>query len=330
MQMGRSIADMRRMVWRASRLRSIRLPFSPMASSLFPEWKKILHPDPTSSDSDFHVVVERLTSSGKLDRTFGSGGKFSLPAHSNSTDSKIALHGGKILVYGSTNFFQDGFIVRLNSDGRLDKTFNREGQVTLPESGAVHSLSVNGNEKITALAGSVIRLTSAGAFDSSFSHDGISAPQSVFAQNMFVNADGSVLIVGTALNGITVGGVVIERYTRRGDIDRSYGNSGLLVIAGQDKQPGKVIEASGGKRYVIGSAVPGSPDTGHIFIARLGQSGGFDKTFGVNGFVMLANAFDDAPLDAALAPHGTLVIAAEASSQPHLSGNSGEFFRILL
>lgn len=90
-----------------------------------------------NAKSDFAII--RLTELGKLDKTFGSGGKVITDVSKNSGEDNLSTmllqNDGKILTAGGadsgkrdgTVVMSDAVIVRYNADGSLDNSFGTEG-----------------------------------------------------------------------------------------------------------------------------------------------------------------------------------------------------------
>ena len=78
--------------------------------------------------SDTSSFVARLTPQGKLDTTFGTMGRTTLPAIADPSDI-VALPDGKLLVVGHTGTGREAAtaIVRLDAEGRVDETFGQNG-----------------------------------------------------------------------------------------------------------------------------------------------------------------------------------------------------------
>ena len=82
----------------------------------------------TNSGGQNDIAVMRLTTSGALDSTFGTGGKvvFSTPSLDEYNFAATVQLDGKILLAGSVinGGSEDFLLMRLNSDGSLDTTFD--------------------------------------------------------------------------------------------------------------------------------------------------------------------------------------------------------------
>jgi uncharacterized delta-60 repeat protein len=154
--------------------------------------------------------IARLNSDGTLDTTFNTGTAFDQTPVLPQVNDIIVQSDGKILVGGQFNSFNGlaaSQILRLNSDGTLDTTFNtgtgfdldvwdinRQNDGRMIVGGCFTNFnghSING----------IVRLNSDGSFDPDFIN-GTGFDGCIY--NSFYNADGSLLIAGDfgTYNGI--------------------------------------------------------------------------------------------------------------------------------
>ncbi len=103
----------------------------------------------SDGDGDVDFAVARLTADGRLDPTFGAGGKltvaFNLGGRNIDAASEIAVDAsGRIVVVGTAEFAFDAdgrarthiAVARLTADGMLDTTFGAGGSVRFDEASA--------------------------------------------------------------------------------------------------------------------------------------------------------------------------------------------------
>ncbi|MDP9956245.1 putative delta-60 repeat protein [Epilithonimonas hungarica] len=140
-------------------------------------------------------TVARLNSNGTLDAGFnqlGTGANLPLSNMTLQPNGKVIISG----FFTSYNTMNTGGVVRLNTDGSLDTTFEKNS------SAGAYSSIVLPNGKILA-AGSyysnsmLFRLNSDGTLDKNFISNGM-------IQRMLIQPDGKILVCGnfTALNGV--------------------------------------------------------------------------------------------------------------------------------
>lgn len=162
-----------------------------------PDGKLLIAGSSSDGNSDIFSLV-RLNLDGSLDQSFGSDGKLLVDV-GDETDfgSCIALQAdGKILMAGSSHHggteVSGGFdisVIRLNSDGTLDSSFNGSGKVVIPSGGystqSEYSIT-NGNYQY--LASSIALQDDGKILIGGNRFDGMGSDQGVIR----LNADGSV------------------------------------------------------------------------------------------------------------------------------------------
>jgi uncharacterized delta-60 repeat protein len=145
--------------------------------------------DPYGADSTTDFALARLTPTGQLDTTFGTGGVVVTDvAHGGDWALCAAVTGdGRILVGGTSEPRTgqvDSTIARYLADGRLDTSFHGDGlfrlNLVVPDGiGAVHAVAVAADGRIVVAGDdggspslSVARLTADGQLDTSFGPSG--------------------------------------------------------------------------------------------------------------------------------------------------------------
>ncbi|MFI5381955.1 MAG: delta-60 repeat domain-containing protein, partial [Tepidisphaerales bacterium] len=135
-----------------------------------------------TSNSDF--AIARYNVDGTLDTTFNSTGKVTVDIGSYTADEAYAMavqSDGKIVVAGTSN--GDFAVIRLNTDGSLDTTFDGNGKETIDiNNGATDAayavaLSPDGDIYLAGTGGStptnaIVRLNSSGGLVSAFNSGG--------------------------------------------------------------------------------------------------------------------------------------------------------------
>ena len=207
-----------------------------------------------SSGGDFAVAL--YNSFGGLISTFDSDGKVTTDIGSSSTDvaNAVALQSdGKIVVAG---FSGDNFaVVRYEADGDLDTTFDTDGKVTTSASGSdtgrygvANAVAMDGDKIVIAGVDdadgdtldydlAVLRYTSAGALDTTFSTDGrdtisFSADGSTgdlnSARGLAVAPDGKIVVAG--FSDINTAYLAVARYNADGTLDTSFDTDGKTTL----------------------------------------------------------------------------------------------------
>ncbi len=292
-------------------------------------------------------TVLRLTSSGQLDTTFGTGGVQLISFPTPSFASSVAIQpDGKILVAGLTNTSSstapEFAIARLNTNGTLDTTFGTAGVQILSAFGAYGisgispAMTLQSDSKII-LAGNepagpggpppivAVRLNSNGSPDSTFGNGGIkvlsqTATFLIFAVNAVgIQPDGAIVIAGGPDDTGGPDGLDVARLTASGTIDTSFNQTGEVSITSSNSvfgfkpQANSVVVQPNGQIIAAGSL--GDPDT-DFELARLNPNGSVDKTFGTSGIQSITfnpqtNSSGNATA-LALTPDGKLIVAGVA------------------
>ena len=229
--------------------------------------------------------IVRLNSNGTLDPTFNIGSGFN-----DYVYAACLQPDGKIIVGGNfTNFngVNRNRIIRLNSDGSLDPTFNPgSGFVGTQSGGPVLTISVQSDGKI--LVGGMFtsfnintrnyfaRLNIDGSIDNTFN------PIPGFNNSVwtsFVQPDGKIIVGGdfTSFNGSLKNRII--RLNNDGSIDATF-----VIGSGFDNSVRSINMQSNGQILLSGyfSSYNG---TNKNRIIRLNSNGGNDATFNIgNGF----------------------------------------------
>lgn len=190
------------------------------------------------NNGDFAVV--RYNADGTLDEGFGNGGKV-ITDFGNHTDEAygITLQGdGKAVVAGySSGAFA---LVRYNTNGTLDTSFNGTGRVTTNGGGA-NSVTMQIDGKIVAagyFAGmsdfGIVRYNADGTLDTSFNGTGkvtcdFGSPDNEQAHSVLVQSNGKIVVAGDSF--ITGGtfDIALARLNASGTLDTDFGNGGKVI-----------------------------------------------------------------------------------------------------
>jgi uncharacterized delta-60 repeat protein len=233
-----------------------------------------------------HFALARYNPNGKLDKSFGVGGKVTTSfSNFGVKASSMAIQpDGKIVLAGYAGA-QDGRIdfalARYNSDGSLDSTFGASGKVT------------------TDLFG-----------------------QSDLAFAAALQPDGRIVLAG--LSGIVAGfgsggedalDFALVRYNSDGSLDTSFGSGGKVVT---DFGNNEAIYAVGVQRdgRIVAAGTAGVGDTSDFALARYNSDGSLDSTFGSTGKITTDFSDWDAAYALAILPSGRIVAAGSSSTGP--------------
>lgn len=164
---------------------------------------------------------------------------------------------GSIVVTGIANGQQPGVLnryveaVRYLADGRLDTSFGGSGKVGL----------AGDYYPSVAVAGQAINLNAGGT----------------------VQADGKILLVGTAPVALGIGSV-ITRLNPDGSLDTSFGNQGkvLTLLETGNYFASCILTQPDGKIVVAGfgrGPLDAAPESNDFVVARYNEDGSYDSTF---------------------------------------------------
>ena len=257
---------------------------------------------------DFGVV--RYNYNGSLDTTFGNNGKV-ITNFGNDLVNSIAIQSdGKIVVAGvnyngsSVNFA----LVRYNTNGSLDTTFDIDGKVTTNYNGDdchAYSLALQSDGKIV-LVGDVIngsgyqgfaamRYNTDGSLDTTFGTNGkvftfFGTPGSTRdnANSVAIQNDGKIVVAGNSLIiNTSINRLAALRYNVDGSLDTSFGNAGILTTNfGAFGAEGSSLAIQQDGKLVIGGNSILTQNGNKIFaVVRFNIDGSLDTTFDSDGQV---------------------------------------------
>ena len=252
-----------------------------------------------------HLALARYRSNGSLDRGFGVGGRVLTDILGGDSEAvaALAIQGdGKLVAAGEADYppMNEAWAVlaRYRPDGRLDRTFGRQGIVQTyirrvdgrNMFAGVHAVAIQRDGKIVAAGDSL-------AYDTAC-EGGVCAPTNdVFA---------------------------LIRYRRSGRLDRSFGSGGK-VLTDFGSQPLDIAKAQAlavqrdGKLVLAGLSCCNSDKNSDFALARYASNGSPDKSFGTDGKVVTGfGPTEVAEAEAAtLQRDGRIVAAGRSCTLPH-------------
>ncbi len=267
---------------------------------------KILVAGTSWNGNNYDFALVRYNSNGSTDITFGNDGKVITAIDSTSDDrgySVTVQSDGKILVTGSSfsnkadyPYIDANFaLVRYNSDGALDTSFDSDGKLTTAiPGGYAQSVTIQADGKIL-VAGystidvypnfSLVRYNIDGSLDTSFDNDGKLTTITGNASygkgySVIVQSDGKIVVAGETVNDNSVDFALV-RYNSDGSLDSTF------------DEDGKVTTPIGSSSYDEGFSTTLQSD-GKILLAGLSSNGSRDDfalvRYNIDG--SLDNAFD--------------------------------------
>jgi uncharacterized delta-60 repeat protein len=302
----------------------------------------------TASDRDpGDFALARYTRDGRLDRTFGRGGKVVTDFGSHSDDGADAIaiqRDGKIVLGGATSRTEDApndwALVRYTANGRLDRSFGVGGKLRTDfgtEIDDVAALAIQGDGKIVAAGESasdfaLARYLQDGTLDPSFgaagkvltefdSRESVDGPVAVVVQS-----DGKIVAGGSSADdrGDFPGpdDFVLVRYTPQGRLDESFGQAGIALTdfgAQTSDEAWALAIQRDGKIVAAGASSRDEDAPGDFALARYTLDGNIDPSFGSGGTVLTGFGRDswDGASGVALEADGRIVAAGATERGAH-------------
>jgi uncharacterized delta-60 repeat protein len=252
--------------------------------------------------SNYDFALVRYEKDGSLDTTFNGTGKLTT-AIGTSTDmaySLIQQADGKLVVSGfSDNGSNNDFaLVRYNTDGTLDTTFNGSGKLTVAfgSSSDIASSVIQQADGTLVAAGystigsntdfSVARFNNNGSLDATFNGTGkltTNVGGSDIASSLIQQADGKLVVAGRSLSGSNFDFAIV-RYLSNGTLDAAFDSDGILrvnIMQTSESESLSLAQQSDGKLVAAGYASNNGDDD--FALVRYNPDGTLDTTFNGSG-----------------------------------------------
>ncbi len=279
------------------------------------------------------LPVASLAQDGSLDLTFGTNG-FVTTLIGNSQDIGNALaiqSDGKIIVagYSDNGPFNDLALVRYNTNGSLDTTFDADGKVTTvigSGGSAAKAIALQSDGKIVVAGGSyppsafvIVRYNTNGSLDTNFDADGIVITSAIGtllgAYAVAIQSDGRIVAAGRG--NPTAIDIAVVRYNTNGSLDTTFDIDGIATTSigsGNDFAETLAIQ-NDGKIVVGGEGITGSGYD--LAIVRFNTNGSLDTTFDTDGIVTTAiGTSSESGLAVAIQSDGKIVLAGKSFTGP--------------
>ena len=256
------------------------------------------------------AFVARYNADGSLDTSFGTGGKVTENFGGSFTlATSIGLQAdGKIVAAGyvgnpapATSGF-DFFVLRYNSNGTLDPTFDADGKVTtnfatldeadallIQSDGKIVVTGSTSNNTPDRTFAALARYNADGSLDTSFGTGGKVIGHEGSAFSAIVQPDGFIVTGGWGCSAATCTqnlDFTFARYNASGVLDPSFGTNGkatVAVSAGRDE--GRAIALQSDGKIVAAGVNLSSSAADPVAIVRLNVNGTLDTAFGTGGIV---------------------------------------------
>lgn len=292
---------------------------------------KIVVAGTSTQSGSKNLVVARLASNGAIDETFGTDNNDGTPngyvsvslSDGDDVANALAIQAdGKILVAGTAGSGADSNIavVRLNSDGSLDKTGfgvgstdgSPDGVVTLSlgsGSDVAVAIAVQADGRAVVVGDStsvgggtsnivVARLNGDGSLDEDFGKSNDGTPDGVVnvslgdgddhASAVAIQINGKILVAGTTTASDSSKNAAIARLNADGSLDGSFGagtNDGtpegaVGISLGNGNDELSAIAVDEEGRIVVAGSTTSTGGSSNVFVARLLADGSLDTEFG--------------------------------------------------
>jgi uncharacterized delta-60 repeat protein len=246
-----------------------------------------------STDASDHFVLARYTVHGRLDPSFGRGGKV-LTAFGSGSDRAVGLAiqaDGKIVAAGpryanGRSYFA---LSRYTADGRLDPSFGSSGKVLTGfdshHGNEAWAVAIQPDGKIVAAGGSggnydfaLVRYATSGRLDRTFGRGGEVltdlGSNSDMAYGVAIQANGKIVAAGQGGSPVTW---ALARYTDDGTLDRGFGHEGKVLSFAASETHALAVAIQANARIVAAGL--------GFTVARYTADGLLDPSFGSRGKV---------------------------------------------
>jgi uncharacterized delta-60 repeat protein len=257
------------------------------------------------------ATLTRLRRDGRLDETFGTGGRtrFAVGRCRYRVGSAQRQRDGKLVVdLASCREEPDDATWELGRtlpNGRLDRSFGSGGIARIRVGVRGGAAYISSAEEVVLLSGgaliaagdttpepgkralAVVRLTAAGRVDTAFGADGFvvhPAEGDVIFGDLAARSNGGVLVAGCDdRGGSPEDSMFVAAYNADGSLDRSWGTDGVgryeARVGMHDVSCAALAERTDGKVFLLGND-----------LALLDRNGAFDASFGDQGVVQARTA----------------------------------------
>lgn len=226
-------------------------------------------------------VVVRLTEGGSLDSTFNGTGMHALPVSDGSSvaNALTLMPNGRILLAGQAfnpaAFAWEAAVVRFNSDGTLDHSWDEEGTALI--SFAEKNYTINAitvTPELDVIIGGYLGTAPSNNLFVVAKFDGHGKPDNTFGDHgqvidsygaqdnqiysLLLQPDGQLLIGGFTLSG-SRDVLAIARLTPEGDFDPTFDDDGVVIaVPGENDGIEAMTLQKDGKLVVVGESFNGT------------------------------------------------------------------------
>jgi uncharacterized delta-60 repeat protein len=238
------------------------------------------------------IIVERRNPDGSQDLTFGTNGVASLsPATvtlANSPVHELVIdNDDKIILLAKTFNSQASItLFRLTANGLADTGFGTSGQLTHPFGFFVTALAIQTNHSILVVGTNgneqsrLLRFASDGSgLDANFASLGLLSLANLEIENMVVQADGKIVLVGQFFAADDDAAIV--RVLPSGSLDTSFDGDGIKPVGFNNttEERFNTVTLDSSKRIVA----TGNQKNNLLIMARVTATGALDSSFDGDG-----------------------------------------------
>lgn len=290
----------------------------------------------TSYNYQFGLV--RYNSDGSLDTSFSGDGKVvtNVIAGAYQQVTSVAIQpDGKIVVVGYSYATSNPIVVvRYNSDGSLDTSFDSDGIVTTSLGGYGHtasSVAIQSDGKIVVVGTVtwnspsyyyqflVLRYNDDGSLDTSFDADGIATTSVGTYSNgiaVAIQPDGKIVAAGYGMDN----DFAVVRYNSDGSLDTSFSGDGMMAtnVSGRDFARSVAIQSDG---QIVVAGVTDSSYTGKykFGVIRLnGSDGSLDTSFDGDGILATSVLGDNDEANSVMVQSDGRIVVGGVANNPTL------------
>ncbi len=226
---------------------------------------------------DNQMIILRYNINGSLDTSFNGSGRVTVSNYMSANDVLIQPHDQKIVAVGMNA--SDFAIVRLNSNGTLDSSFDGDGKLTT-DFGSYdvgYAMAIQSDQKLLACGSSgsgtdtnivLARYQSNGSLDLSFDSDGkvtTNIAGSDECRSIAIQDNGKIVVGGTAGAQFA-----LARYNSSGSLDQTFSQDGLVRTSIWDYTYGNAIaiQQNDGRILLAGSTWSSASNNGAFALAR--------------------------------------------------------------
>lgn len=281
----------------------------------------------------YNFSLVRYNADGTMDATFGTGGVVatSFGGISDYIEDMAIQMDGKIVVAGNyntgVNDNWDIAVVRYNSDGSLDNTFDYDGKVSTDIFGMSeypYSLAIQQDGKIIVAGNSdngskliytMVRYNNDGSIDNTFGTEGIVTKD--FGTNyqesqksITIQEDGKIVTVGHIVQASSYDYYIV-RYNSDGSIDNTFSSDGFVSTAiGSYDDWGQSVAIMGNGKIIAGGFYQVNSTDWDWALICYNSDGSLDSTFSTDGIATVSlGDFSDWSHSMVIQADGKIVLA---------------------